>query len=90
MGIGGIGGGSPTPAIPDSNAALAKGTASSGSGSPGSSSSGTSANTVSVFARANGSVTTTITDAKGNVVSSSTTMRARPVGSTGSVLDVNA
>ena len=90
MTIGGIAGGSAEPSVLIPTSAPAKGTASSGSGSPGSSSSGSAANSVSVFARANGSVTTTITDPKGNVVSSNTTTLAKPVGAAGSVLDVKA
>ncbi len=90
MGIGGIAGGSAEPSVLNPASVPARGTASSGSGSQGSSSSGSSGNTVSVFARADGSVTTTITDAKGNVVSSTTTTRAKPAGSPGSVLDVKA
>ncbi len=90
MTIGGIAGDSAEASVLIPTSAPAKGTASSGSESQGSSSSGSSANSVSVFARADGSVTTTITDSKGNIVSSSSTTRARPAGSTGSVVDVKA
>ena len=87
MSIGGITGGGAEPSVLAPAGIPAKGAPSSGSGSPGSSS-GSPANSVSVFARADGSVTTTVTDPKGNVVSSSTTTRARP-GSP-SVLDITA
>ena len=70
--------------------AVLAGAVACGSSGGSASSSGSSGNTVSVFARADGSVTTTITDAKGNVVSSNTTTRAKPAGSPGSVLDVKA
>lgn len=89
MSIGGISGGSTAPGVLGPDTVSTKGTAASGSGSQ---SSGSSANSVSIFARADGSITTTETDAKGNVVSSTTTTRATPNGSSGpgAVLDVKA
>ncbi len=90
MGIGGIGGGNAALSVLNPDSASTKGPASSADPGSSASSLGSAGNSVSVFARADGSVTTTITDPKGNVVSSSTTTRAKPVGSAGSVLDVKA
>lgn len=93
MSIGGITGGGAALIAPNSDSAPTKGVSPhAGSGSLGSPSSGSSGNQVSVFASANGSVTTTVTDAKGNVLSSITTTVAKLGGSAGagSALDIKA
>ena len=89
MSVSGIGGGNATLNVLNPGNAPTRSATSAGSESPGSPS-GSSTNSVSVYARADGLVTMTITDARGNVVSSSTTTHARPVSSPGSVLDVKA
>lgn len=88
MSIGGIGGGGTALDGLKPDGARARDTTSSGSGSSGSQHSRTPGVTTTVTASANGSITTTVTDAKGNVVSSSRTM----FGSRGpaAVLDVTA
>ena len=85
MSIGGIGGGNTAPGGSKPDSARARDTASSDSGSPRRQGSGI---TTTVTASANGSITTTVTDTKGNVVSSSRTMFGRPGVAT--VLDVTA
>ncbi|MGI4978045.1 MAG: hypothetical protein ACRYG6_13980 [Janthinobacterium lividum] len=88
MSIGGIGGGSAAPDGLKPDGARGRDATSSGSGSSGSPHRGDSGVTTIVTASANGSITTTVTDAKGNVVSSSRSMFGRP-GST-TVLDITA
>ena len=93
MSIGGITGSGVALSVPNPDSAPTKGTAQpSDAGSSGSPSSGSLGNQVSVFARANGSITTTVMDAKGNILSSTTTTVTKFGGSsgTGSVLDVKA